>query len=92
MKKLTSTQFLEQFCTRKAESGFDPKVLQAVSAILNDVRLEGDQAVQKYTEQFDGTTSDQLLVSEVEIQEAKANVAPETLTALKEVDEYPDLS
>lgn len=84
MKKLTSKQFLEQFCTRKADSGFDPEVLQAVSAILNDVRLEGDQAVQKYTEQFDRTTSDQLLVSEVEIQEAKANVAPETLTALKE--------
>jgi histidinol dehydrogenase len=84
VKKLTSMQFLEQFCTRKADSGFDPEVLQSVSAILKDVQLEGDQAVQKYTERFDGTTTDNLIVSEVEIQEAKAKVAPETLTALKE--------
>nr|WP_249275023.1 histidinol dehydrogenase [Terribacillus saccharophilus] len=84
MKKLTSMQFLEQFCTRKADSGFEPEVIQSVSAILKDVRLEGDIAVRKYTEQFDGTTAEQLLVSEAEIAEAKEKVAPETVTALQQ--------
>ncbi|PAF19290.1 histidinol dehydrogenase [Terribacillus saccharophilus] len=77
-------QFLEQFCTRKADSGFEPEVIQSVSAILKDVRLEGDIAVRKYTEQFDGTTAEQLLVSEAEIAEAKEKVAPETVTALQQ--------
>ncbi|WP_430980827.1 histidinol dehydrogenase [Terribacillus saccharophilus] len=84
LKKLTSMQFLEQFCTRKADSGFEPEVIQSVSAILKDVRLEGDIAVRKYTEQFDGTTAEQLLVSEAEIAEAKEKVAPETVTALQQ--------
>nr|WP_255220261.1 histidinol dehydrogenase [Terribacillus saccharophilus] len=84
MKKLTSMQFLEQFCTRKADSGFEPEVIQSVTAILKDVRLEGDIAVRKYTEQFDGTTAEQLLVSEAEIAEAKEKVAPETVTALQQ--------
>ncbi|PAD38018.1 histidinol dehydrogenase [Terribacillus sp. 7520-G] len=84
MKKLTRRRFLEQFCTRKADSGFDPDVLQAVSDILKDVQAEGDQAVRKYTERFDGSTAEQLLVSETEMQEAKAKVAPETLMALEE--------
>ncbi|PAF22672.1 histidinol dehydrogenase [Terribacillus saccharophilus] len=77
-------QFLEQFCTRKADSGFEPEVIQSVTAILKDVRLEGDIAVRKYTEQFDGTTAEQLLVSEAEIAEAKEKVAPETVTALQQ--------
>ncbi|WP_439900599.1 histidinol dehydrogenase [Terribacillus saccharophilus] len=84
LKKLTSMQFLEQFCTRKADSGFEPEVIQSVTAILKDVRLEGDIAVRKYTEQFDGTTAEQLLVSEAEIAEAKEKVAPETVTALQQ--------
>ncbi|PAD21947.1 histidinol dehydrogenase [Terribacillus saccharophilus] len=84
LKKLTSIQFLEQFCTRKADSGFEPEVIQSVSAILKDVRLEGDIAVRKYTEQFDGTTAEQLLVSEAEIAEAKEKVAPETVIALQQ--------
>ncbi|SDC57614.1 histidinol dehydrogenase [Terribacillus halophilus] len=84
MKKLTRAQFLEQFCTRKADSSFDPDVLQSVSAILNDVRMEGDQAVRKYTDQFDRTTTEQLLVSDAEKLEAKSRVTPETLAALQD--------
>ncbi|WP_254391846.1 histidinol dehydrogenase [Terribacillus sp. DMT04] len=83
MKRLTSAQFLEQFCTRNTDSGFDAEVLQTVSAILQDVRLYKDEAVQKYTAKFDGTTAKGLLVSEAEIQEAKAKVAPATLAALQ---------
>jgi histidinol dehydrogenase len=83
MKRLTSAQFIEQFCTRNSDSGFDAKVLQTVSAILQEVRLNGDSAVQTYTAKFDSTTAKELLVSEAEIQEAKAKVAPETLAALQ---------
>jgi histidinol dehydrogenase len=83
MKRLTSAQFLEQFCTRNSDSGFDAEVLQTVSAILQDVRLNKDEAVRKYTAKFDSTTENQLLVTEAEIQEAKVKVAPATMAALQ---------
>nr|WP_077309281.1 histidinol dehydrogenase [Terribacillus halophilus] len=83
MKRLTSAQFLEQFCTRNSDSGFDAEVLQTVSAILQDVRLNKDEAVRKYTAKFDSTTANQLLVTEAEIQDAKTKVAPETMAALQ---------
>ncbi|SNZ10132.1 histidinol dehydrogenase [Terribacillus aidingensis] len=83
MKRLTSAQFAEQFCTRNSDSGFNAEVLQTVSAILQDVRLNRDEAVQKYTAKFDGTTVNQLHVSAAEIREAKAKVSPATLAALQ---------
>jgi histidinol dehydrogenase len=43
---------------------------QTVSAILNDVKLNGDEAVKKYAAQFDKVQLDELKVSEAEIQEA----------------------
>ena len=33
---------------------FSPEVLETVDAIVADVRAEGDEALVRYTEQFDG--------------------------------------
>lgn len=41
-----------------------------VKGVLNEVRLLGDTAVRKFTEQFDGVVLNELAVSEKEIQEA----------------------
>lgn len=59
-------------------------VEDVVSAILSDVRKNGDQAVLSYTRKFDGAELDALEVSQEEIQEAFAGVEPEFLGILEE--------
>jgi histidinol dehydrogenase len=52
-------------------SVFDTSILEEkVSAILQDVKLNGDAAVKKYAAQFDGVQLEDLKVSEKEIEEA----------------------
>lgn len=54
-----------------------------VSAILEDVRLNGDAAVLRYTEKFDGAKLESLLVSPEEIEEAMRLTEPEFLDVLR---------
>ncbi|MCR5576319.1 MAG: histidinol dehydrogenase [Oscillospiraceae bacterium] len=62
-----------------------PKVDVAgvVAAILEDVRLNGDAAVLKYTEKFDGAHLADMQVSPEEIAEALAATEPEFLDTLR---------
>ena len=54
---------------------FDHKLLEEkVYAILQDVKLNGDAAIKKYTKQFDTVDLDQLLVSTNEIAEAVVEI------------------
>ncbi|MEJ7610577.1 MAG: histidinol dehydrogenase [Ferruginibacter sp.] len=62
---------------------FDQSQLQPkVSMILDDVKLNGDDAVTKYTAEFDGVLSDDFIVSEKEISEAIANVEADLKDAI----------
>jgi len=54
-----------------------------VSEIIADVRANGDMALYKYCEKFDGARLDSLLVTEEEIAEAVAAVEPEFLEILR---------
>lgn len=54
-----------------------------VSDIIADVRKNGDSALYKYTEKFDGAKLDTLLVSREEIDEAVKNTPPEFLEILE---------
>ena len=45
------------------------KVLDIVSDILNNVKLNKDDAIREYTEKFDGVTIENLKVSKDEIEE-----------------------
>lgn len=63
------------------------KVEDVVSAILSDVRSNGDRAVLSYTQKFDGANLASLEVSREEIQEAFDTVEPEFLDILKEAAE-----
>ena len=58
-------------------------VAGVVKEILADVEANGDRAVLKYTEKFDGAKLDTLLVSEAEIEEAMAATEPEFLDTLR---------
>lgn len=60
----------------------DPLVSQAVSAIIEDVRLHSDDALRKLALRFDGTTVGELEVSEAEIAEGCARVSDEVKAAI----------
>lgn len=51
-----------------------------VTAIFNEIQSNGDQAVAKYTSQFDGVVVDNMAVTEADIEHAIATISP----ALKE--------
>ena len=57
---------------RQKTSEKDKKIVQA---ILNDVKRNGDSAVKKYEQKFNGRKTSQLRVSEKEIMEAKITEA-----------------
>lgn len=60
-------------------------VQQTVDEILSDVKKNGDEALFKYTKQFDGLslTKDTLCVSKAEIEAAYAEVDSDLLTVIK---------
>lgn len=77
----------QNFSTKRdVESGTD-KERQAVLDILQAVKAEGDEAVRRFTEQFDGVHLKQMKVTEDEISAAQKNVSAEVLQALEEAAE-----
>src|SRR5689334_1833175 len=54
-----------------------------VKSILNDVKENGDEAVRKYTLQFDGSVSKELKASEEEITKAKALLSAALIKAIQ---------
>jgi histidinol dehydrogenase len=51
--------------------------------IFNEVRLNGDEAIAKYTQQFDGISLDSHVVTTQEIEKAVASVSEELKNAIK---------
>lgn len=56
---------------------------ETVRAILDDVRKNGDTAVRKYGERFDGTVAGTLAVTDDETSHALAQVEPRLLDAMR---------
>jgi histidinol dehydrogenase len=54
-----------------------------VGGVLTDIEQRGDEAVREYTERFDGVRLDDFRVSEAEIAEARATLAPELKAAIQ---------
>ncbi|WP_449622950.1 histidinol dehydrogenase [Robertmurraya sp. Marseille-Q9965] len=68
---------------RTVDNGTEEQLL-AVKAIIDQVKKEGDAAVKRYTEQFDGAMLDSLLVSMEEIEEAYADLDDEMVAIIQE--------
>ncbi len=63
---------------------FDVRDLsETVTAILDDVKLNGDNALRKYTKQFDGVEIEHFQVSEAEFIEAERNVSEDLKQAIQ---------
>jgi histidinol dehydrogenase len=61
----------------------DAAVTESVQEILKDVKINGDSAVRKYIEKFDGFTGESLLVSRDEIKNAIRNTGEDFMRILK---------
>ena len=75
--------------SRPVSSADERALEEAVGAIVADVRLRGDAALQEATERFDGADipSSKLRVASDEIEEARQRTAPELLAALESLAE-----
>jgi histidinol dehydrogenase len=67
--------------SRSAEISDD--VLMKVSAILRDVRENGDAALRKYTAQFDGVKVEDFRIKDEELQAAADQVSPSFKEAME---------
>lgn len=76
------TDYLEALTTQV--TGQDVEVQAQVSAIIEQVRTEGDAALLSLSQKFDGVSLETLQVTDDEIQEAYQSVEPEALAALRE--------
>jgi histidinol dehydrogenase len=68
---------------RSVDSGTEEQ-RSIVKAIITDVRENGDNALQKYTEKFDGVSISSFLVSETEIAQAYESVSENQIAIIQE--------
>lgn len=78
-------RFIQSLKDRVREN--DRSVEDGVSAILRDVRDNGDRAVRAYSEKFDGWVPDSLEISMAEIERITADCDPAFLAAMERAAE-----
>ena len=59
------------------------KLNDVVKSVLDDIRANGDEAVKRYEQKFDGVALQSLAVTQQEIDEACASVDPELMSAIE---------
>jgi len=85
IKEKSNREFIKDLNSRSAKDY--KKVLNTVENIVEDVKENGDQALKKYAEKFDGIKTDDFLVSPLEIEEALDNIDSELLNTIKKAYE-----
>ena len=73
--------FIEQLKERSANSG--KKVDEAVAEIVETVRRGGDAAVRMYTERFDGSAPEKLVIEKADMQALASSCDPAFVAALE---------
>ena len=85
MIKILQVRNIDSFVEsrRQKTSEKDRKIVQS---ILNDIRKNGDSAVKKYEQKFNGRKTSQLRVSAKEIKEARSKISREERYAIGQAD------
>ncbi|GAA0297871.1 histidinol dehydrogenase [Gracilibacillus halotolerans] len=87
IKTLSKEEFLASLKSNKASQNSQEEILQATRSILTDVEENGDIAVRKYCEKFDGAAPSTFIVSDEERKAAWENVDPDLIDSLKKAAE-----
>ena len=82
MIKILQVRNIDSFVESRRQKTSE-KDRKTVQSILNDVRKNGDSAVKKYEQKFNGRKTSQLRVSAKEIKEARSKISREEVTALQ---------
>ena len=82
MIKILQVRNIDNFVESRRQKTSE-KDRKTVQTILNDVRKNGDSAVKKYEQKFNGRKTSQLRVSAKEIKEAQSKISREEATALQ---------
>ncbi|RPI36272.1 MAG: histidinol dehydrogenase, partial [Nitrospiraceae bacterium] len=80
-KKADFRDFLKNLQVRGVAA--NSSIERSVSEILDDVKVNGDSAVLKYTKKFDDETAGKITVSSAEIKKIAARAKPEIVKALE---------
>ncbi|MCT2536368.1 histidinol dehydrogenase [Aquibacillus koreensis] len=75
--------FKETFLSKKNVSQQDDRVIRTAKEVIDDIRSNGDQALKKYVEKFDGFVPHNLEVSESERKDAWEQVDQKTIESLQ---------
>lgn len=78
---ITEKMLLQNLRQRSGE--IDKKVTTAVTDILENVKVRGDEAVREYTVKFDGRCPEQTEISRQQMEEAVAQADPRFVQALR---------
>lgn len=74
----------EQWPSILERPSLDNSQLEAtVSQVLQRIQVEGDQAIKDYTQQFDGVTLDNFLVTPAEVEAASASLSQDLKDAIQ---------
>jgi histidinol dehydrogenase len=79
--KILQVRNIDRFVESRRQKTSE-KDRKTVQSILNDVRKNGDSAVKKYEQKFNGRKTSQLRVSAKEIKEARSKISRKEVTAL----------
>jgi len=85
IKEKSNRKFIQDLNSRSANDY--KKVLKDVENIVEDVKENGDKALKKYAEKYDGIKTDNFLVSPTEIEEALNNIDSKLLKTIKKAYE-----
>src|SRR5690242_18561946 len=81
LEELTNAELIS--LTRRMPDDMND-VLSAAREIINNVRVNGDQALLAYSRKFDDAQLDNIRVSEQELQQAAGSVSSEVKLALRD--------
>ena len=84
MIKILQVRNIDSFVESRRQKT-SQKDRKTVQAILNDVRKNGDSAVKKYEQKFNGRKTSQLRVSAKEIKDARSKISRKEVTALRDM-------
>ena len=85
MIKILQVRNIDSFVESRRQKTSE-KDRKTVQSILNDVRKNGDSAVKKYEQKFNGRKTSQLRVSVKEIKEARSKISREERYAIGQAD------
>ena len=84
MIKILQVRNIDSFVESRRQKTSE-KDRKTVQSILNDIRKNGDSAVKKYEQKFNGRKTSQLRVSAKEIKDARSKISSEEVTALRDM-------